>query len=902
MRNEILALLASLTIPVCGQGAVVPGDDFNANTATAVLALQRWYDTTNGLWNTTGWWNSANCVDALEDDIAANDDTNYLATLQNTFSLNSGGHFLNYYYDDEGWWANAWIRAYDLTGNAAYLNMAKTMFADLTNGWDGHCNGGLWWSKARTYKNAIPNELFLLTAIRLHQRTPGDGGPGTYFYWATNEWAWFRASGMINGFNLINDGLTSNCLNNGETTWTYNQGVILGGLTDLYKATGNANYLSQAEAIANASISHLVSGNGVLQEPCDCGGGDVPEFKGIFIRNLAYLYDEDHRPAYFNFLFNNAHAVWFSDRNSSNQLGMLWTGPFDAADAARQSSAIMPLSVVAEPVTALLPFAKGSGDPAFNHAVGGPVGTLAWSCGAATPAGWMQSGPYLASLPPGGHVVHFRMAVSATSNSASNLVSLAVIQNGNVLAGREAPWSSFEAAGQPQDFQLPFTNTVAGGVLEFRVFWHAVTDAPVLTLSDVTVDGSHNWAAVNLAHDVGRFDGNNNWEADPVRDQASGYLVSGPGTAELPAGACAAEFELKVDNFNWDNTIVATLSVVDTDSGRVLASRDVARSEFPNALYHNFDVYFQAAAGAHYDFRTYWHYAGTAPRLTQRSVVVRSASGSRFVPIALTPGGYNQDMVIERIAPHPPASNTTASMDAGAVNTGNSWYEQGYDAAAPATGLPPPGSTLTDPSSTDHAYTLAPSYTANNVAMVDASHGADLVPANLDAFSALSFLTASGHGPAVVDYRVEHADSSAESGAFSSPDWFFNMPVVFNAQGRVDVVTGAFNSVNNNNPRLYAEDIALTNIASPVTNIHLGWDTGSHPGSVAAIFAVSGVAVPPAPLGIAVSGGQVVLTWPFGQLLEATNLTGPWFTNAAAQSPYEAVPGGSVEFYRLETQ
>ena len=62
----------------------------------------------------------------------------------------------------------------------------------------------------------------------------------------------------------------------------------------------------------------------------------------------------DHQPAYFNFLSANAQSVWFNDRNSSNQLGMLWTGPFDSADASRQNSAIMPLSVMAEPVTALL--------------------------------------------------------------------------------------------------------------------------------------------------------------------------------------------------------------------------------------------------------------------------------------------------------------------------------------------------------------------------------------------------------------------------------------------------------------------------------------------------------------------------------------------------------------------
>src|SRR5260370_29211073 len=114
--------------------------------------------------------------------------------------------------------------------------MAKTIFADLTTGWTNTCGGGIWWNKdtVQPYKGAIQNELFLLTAIRLHQRTPGDAGFGSYFYWATNEWAWFKASGMINGQNLINNGLTPSCQNDGQPTWTYNQGVILAGLAALY--------------------------------------------------------------------------------------------------------------------------------------------------------------------------------------------------------------------------------------------------------------------------------------------------------------------------------------------------------------------------------------------------------------------------------------------------------------------------------------------------------------------------------------------------------------------------------------------------------------------------------------------------------------------------------------------
>jgi len=619
-----------LAFALLGIGIVQAADeDFNAHTAATAVALQHYYNK-KGLWNTTGWWNSANCIEAMENVIEANNGQEYLPVLANTLKRNAGAKYLNAYYDDEGWWALAWIRAYDLTGQPKYLKTAKIIFNDLTKGWSDHCGGGLVWRKTDVYKNAIPNELFLLAAIRLHQRTPGDGGPGGYFDWAIREWNWFKNTGLINPQNLINDGLNKNCGNNGATTWTYNQGVILGGLTDLYKTTGDTNYLAQATAIADAVIATLVDAHGVLQEPCkdgNCHGGDVPQFKGIFIRYLAYLYDETHQAAYLDFLQKNAQAVWANDRDADNHLGLKWDGPFDVADAARQSSAMMAVSALAEPMTENLSFCKGAGSAAFSHAVGAASGSLAWNCSPdnTTGAGLMLSGA-CASLTAGKHVAHFRMAVDAGTHSALNLVRLEVaeIGPGKILASREIPWNAFAAGGRSQDFSLTFTVASDQVPLTIRVYWDQAAGAPGLTLSDVTLDGFHNWTAANLAHEIGRLDGLNGWEADPIRDRVSGYLVKGPGTQEFAAGKCSARFELKLDNFNRDESAVATLSVVDADTGEVVASRVVTRNQFPDALYHVFSLDFKADPARRYDFRTFWHFTPQAPRLTQRSLVVQS--------------------------------------------------------------------------------------------------------------------------------------------------------------------------------------------------------------------------------------------------------------------------------------
>jgi len=135
---------------------------------------------------------------------------------------------------------------------------------------DNTCGGGLWRSTAKSYKNAITNELFIKLSAELHNRIRGDHD---YLDQSVNTWTWFKASGMINSENLINDGLDNGtCASNEGETWSYNQGVILGGLNDLFDATHDRSYLTQARTLADSSStsSHL-NPNGVLTEPCEAG-------------------------------------------------------------------------------------------------------------------------------------------------------------------------------------------------------------------------------------------------------------------------------------------------------------------------------------------------------------------------------------------------------------------------------------------------------------------------------------------------------------------------------------------------------------------------------------------------------------------------------------------------------
>jgi predicted alpha-1,6-mannanase (GH76 family) len=333
-----------------GQVAVTRVSRYLPRTSEEIETLQTWYTPASGLYKTTGWWNSANIVTVLADYARVSRSTQYNSVFANTFTSaqNTSPGFLNKFYDDEGWWALAWIDAYDDTRDPRYLSMAESIFADMAGAWDDICGGGIWWSKDKKYKNAIANELFLSVAAHLVNRTTGTTRL-QYLDWGNKEWTWFQASGMINAKNLINDGLGNRrdqtvgarCTNNGGTTWSYNQGVVLGGLAELSKANRDPALPKAAHSIATAAITLLVDTDGILHDPCEpkCGA-DGEQFKGIFVRNLVLLNQTHPQLAYKTFVYNNADSILKNAQGMNFQLGQVWSGPFNAANAASQSSGL----------------------------------------------------------------------------------------------------------------------------------------------------------------------------------------------------------------------------------------------------------------------------------------------------------------------------------------------------------------------------------------------------------------------------------------------------------------------------------------------------------------------------------------------------------------------------------
>jgi len=60
--------------------------DYQAWAAAGFGALHKWYETSTGLWQSTGWWNAANALTAVARYTRCTGDRTYEGIIQTTFT------------------------------------------------------------------------------------------------------------------------------------------------------------------------------------------------------------------------------------------------------------------------------------------------------------------------------------------------------------------------------------------------------------------------------------------------------------------------------------------------------------------------------------------------------------------------------------------------------------------------------------------------------------------------------------------------------------------------------------------------------------------------------------------------------------------------------------------------
>jgi len=218
-----------------------------------------------------------------------------------------------------------------------------------------------------------------------------------------------------------------------------------------------------------------------------------------------------------------------------------------------------------------------------------------------------------------------------------------------------------------------------------------------------------------------------------------------------------------------------------------------------------------------------------------------------FDPVALTPGTFTADVIVEKTAPQSINDFTTATMDnSGTNNTANVWFETGYFSNAPWTGVPVAGSTFTAFSDLNRQFQMPANYAANNALFIANHPGAGLTTGTLTlttptAFSSLSIMGSAGNGPVVVNYTVHHAGGADESGQISIADWFSGSTYAAVANARININDGTINAIsytNGNAVRINFTDLYLGDTVNPVTSVDFSYVSGGR----TAIFGMSGSA------------------------------------------------------------
>lgn len=170
-RLALLAFIFSCPVDLV-VGFVKMNEALSRAASSASRTLQTWYNNDTGLWDSTGWWNSANALTTLADFAAFEPSLNITMRelFNNTFiqaplnnptvvkvrtpyftnsyttwqsaqrqlctPLKASTGFTNNFYDDEGWWALAWLKIFDLTHDRRYLQSAIELFEDMTGGYN----------------------------------------------------------------------------------------------------------------------------------------------------------------------------------------------------------------------------------------------------------------------------------------------------------------------------------------------------------------------------------------------------------------------------------------------------------------------------------------------------------------------------------------------------------------------------------------------------------------------------------------------------------------------------------------------------------------------------------------------------------------------------------------------
>ena len=225
------------------------------------------------------------------------------------------------YYDDNDWVAIDFCDYYVATKNKEYLNKAIALHDYIYSGWSSDLGGGIYWcEQKKTSKNTCSNAPATVLCMKLYNITKDP----KYLEQAKETYRWTRdnlrdPSDFVYWDNVNLKGKI------GYAKYTYNSGQMIQAGVLLYQATGDKQYLTEAQQTARGTHRHFLKPQSTIK-------GEMlfypssPWFNVILFRGLKALYLVDKDDTYVKAMIDNAEYAWRYTRDENGLLNNDWSG------------------------------------------------------------------------------------------------------------------------------------------------------------------------------------------------------------------------------------------------------------------------------------------------------------------------------------------------------------------------------------------------------------------------------------------------------------------------------------------------------------------------------------------------------------------------------------------------
>ncbi len=301
---------------------------------------------------TNHYWPQAHAMDVMVDAYMRTGEKQYKAIFPLWWEgapkfnfagkMNPKDPWWNVFVDDMEWIVLAQIRMFEATDQTEYIVKARQMYDDwIWPTWgpedEAPWFGGITWkTDVSKSKNACSNGPAALIAARLYNfydKAKFKSGKvrNAYLNEAIKIYTWEKNYLFDRETGAVYDNINQEGRVQKNWIFTYNVGTFLGAAHELYKITGDKQYLDDA-VLASGYVIDRLSKEGVLS---DASSGDGGLFHGIFFRYFVKLVNEETldfatRKKFHDYLTNLATVMAAQGVNPNT---MLYAGRWRKAPA-----------------------------------------------------------------------------------------------------------------------------------------------------------------------------------------------------------------------------------------------------------------------------------------------------------------------------------------------------------------------------------------------------------------------------------------------------------------------------------------------------------------------------------------------------------------------------------------